>query len=85
MLVLSRKEGERIRIGEDIFVTIVHTAKDRVHIGIEAPLNAVIIRDELRPKIAVVGSGEMLNKTPDETEIKIVAENKPEDVKKLAS
>ncbi|MDR2762200.1 MAG: carbon storage regulator [Planctomycetaceae bacterium] len=47
MLVLSRKEGERIRIGDDIYVTIVHAAKDRVRIGIDAPLNTVILRDEL--------------------------------------
>jgi carbon storage regulator len=47
MLVLSRKEGERIKIGDDIFITIVHTAKDRVRIGIEAPINTVILRDEL--------------------------------------
>ncbi|MDR1291564.1 MAG: carbon storage regulator [Planctomycetaceae bacterium] len=85
MLVLSRKEGERIKIGEDIFVTVVHTAKDRVHIGIDAPLNTIIRRDELRPKIAVVGSDKTLNETTDETEIKIVADDKPEDVKKLAS
>ncbi|MDR1923354.1 MAG: carbon storage regulator [Planctomycetaceae bacterium] len=53
MLVLSRREGEIIRIGNDIFVTIVHAAKDRVRIGIEAPHDAVILREELRPKLHI--------------------------------
>ncbi|MDR2171577.1 MAG: carbon storage regulator [Planctomycetaceae bacterium] len=50
MLVLSRKEGERIRVGDDIFITVVHATKDRVRIGVDAPLNTVILRDELRVK-----------------------------------
>ncbi|MDR2345219.1 MAG: carbon storage regulator [Planctomycetaceae bacterium] len=54
MLVLSRKEGERIKIGDDVFVTVVHITKDKVRIGIEAPLNTVILRDELHSIPAVL-------------------------------
>ncbi|MDR1479249.1 MAG: carbon storage regulator [Planctomycetaceae bacterium] len=87
MLVLSRKEGERIRIGEDIFVTVVHAAKDKVHIGVDAPLETIILRDELRPKISVIDSEETTektNETIEENEINIALDNQPQD-SKLAS
>jgi carbon storage regulator len=48
MLVLSRKVGERILIGDDIAVTVVRVGQGAVRIGIEAPENLSIVRDELR-------------------------------------
>ncbi len=47
MLVLSRKEGERIFIGESIVVTIVRIQGDRVRIGVEAPSDVPVMREEL--------------------------------------
>ena len=47
MLVLSRKQSERIRLGNDIIVTVVRVAGDKVRLGIEAPANIVVLRDEL--------------------------------------
>ncbi len=47
MLVITRKNGEGLRIGDNIRVTVVETAKDRVKIGIDAPKNVRIIRNEL--------------------------------------
>ena len=47
MLVLSRRERERIRLGDSIVVTIVRVAGDRVRLGIEAPDDMVVLRDEL--------------------------------------
>lgn len=47
MLVITRKNGEGLHIGENVRVTVVETAKDRVKIGIEAPYDVRIIRDEL--------------------------------------
>ncbi|MBP1560118.1 MAG: carbon storage regulator [Oscillospiraceae bacterium] len=47
MLVITRKNGEGLRIGDDISVTVVETAKDRVKIGIDAPSSVRIIRNEL--------------------------------------
>ena len=37
MLVLSRRESERIKLGDSIVVTVVKVAGDRVRLGIEAP------------------------------------------------
>lgn len=47
MLVLSRKESERIRIGDSIVITVVRLTRDRVRLGIEAPANVLVLRDEL--------------------------------------
>ncbi len=53
MLVVSRKVGERVWIGDQISVTIVRVAQGVVRIGIEAPSEMTIIRDELRQNAAV--------------------------------
>ncbi|MFM7738380.1 MAG: carbon storage regulator, partial [Planctomycetota bacterium] len=37
MLVLSRKESEKIKLGDSIVLTIVRVSGDRVRLGIEAP------------------------------------------------
>jgi carbon storage regulator len=50
MLVLSRRESERIRLGESIVVTVVKIAGDRVRLGIDAPANVVVLRGELEPR-----------------------------------
>jgi carbon storage regulator len=49
MLVLSRKETQRIRVGDSIVVTVVKIAGDKVRVGIEAPSNVLVLRDELEP------------------------------------
>lgn len=47
MLVLSRKAGERIQIGEDIIVTIVRIGPNQVRVGIDAPRRLNIARQEV--------------------------------------
>ena len=48
MLVLSRKVGERILIGENITITVVRLTQGGVRIGIEAPTEMIVVRDELK-------------------------------------
>lgn len=48
MLVLSRKQAERIRLGESIVVTVVRVSGDKVRLGIEAPADVLVLRDELQ-------------------------------------
>jgi carbon storage regulator len=50
MLVLSRKPTERIKLGDSIVVTVVRVSGDKVRLGIEAPPDVVVLRDELEPK-----------------------------------
>lgn len=48
MLVLSRKLGEEIQIGDDIRITVVKLDRHGVRIGIEAPTHIRVDRSELR-------------------------------------
>lgn len=47
MLVLSRKFGERIHIGDGITISIVAIHGNRVQLGIDAPPEVRIVRDEV--------------------------------------
>ena len=47
MLVLSRKQNQRIRVGDSVVVTVVRVSGDKVRIGIEAPHSMRVLRDEL--------------------------------------
>ena len=47
MLVLSRRERERVRLGNSIVLTIVRVSGDKVRLGIEAPADMLVLRDEL--------------------------------------
>ena len=53
MLVLSRKPGERIMIGDNIAVTIVRIGPNNVRVGIDAPRDMNIVREELCGKESV--------------------------------
>ena len=47
MLVLSRKVGERIQLGDEITVTLVKIHGNTVRLGIEAPPHLAVVREEL--------------------------------------
>lgn len=47
MLVLTRKKGESIQIGNDIEITITQIKGDQVKVGIKAPKNVEIHRKEV--------------------------------------
>jgi carbon storage regulator len=47
MLVLTRKSEQKIRIGNDIVITVLKVQGDQVSIGIEAPKQLQIMREEL--------------------------------------
>ena len=47
MLVLSRKSGEKISIGDEITIVVNRTAGNRVALGIQAPDNVRVVRGEL--------------------------------------
>lgn len=50
MLVLSRKEGERLVIGENIVITVNRISGNRITLGIDAPRDVRIVRGELEPR-----------------------------------
>jgi len=50
MLVLARRETERIQLGESIVLTVVRVSGDHVRLGIEAPADVRVLRGELEPR-----------------------------------
>ncbi len=52
MLVLSRKQSQRIKLGDSIVITVVRVAGDKVRLGIDAPRDMLVLRDELEPHVA---------------------------------
>lgn len=52
MLVLSRKVGDTIWIGEDVEIIITEVKGDQVKIGIQAPRSIEVIRGELRQDVS---------------------------------
>lgn len=70
MLVLSRKESQRIRLGDSIVITIVKISGDKVRVGIDAPDDVLVLRDELEPR-------ESLSASPVETETVAAVEGCP--------
>jgi carbon storage regulator len=51
MLVLARKFGERIMIGDRIVVTVVRLVNGQVRLGIEAPREIAVFREEIAPRL----------------------------------
>ena len=51
MLILTRKSGESLMIGEDISVTVLGVKGNQVRIGINAPKDIAVHREEIFDKI----------------------------------
>lgn len=50
MLVLTRREGEVLTIGEDIKIVIVQVKGKQIRLGIEAPEDVFVLREEAKKK-----------------------------------
>lgn len=47
MLILARKKNQSLRIGDDIVITVVDVQGDQIRLGINAPQDVKILRQEL--------------------------------------
>lgn len=70
MLILSRKVDEKIKIGQDITLTIIEVHGDQVKVGVEAPKNIRVFRQEVFQAI--------------QSENKIAANAVPDSLEKLS-
>ena len=53
MLVLTRRNGQSIRVGDDIVITVLEATRDSVRIGIRAPRTIGVHREEVYEEILV--------------------------------
>ena len=57
MLILSRRVGESVVIGEDISITVLRVKGKQVRLGVNAPKSVAVQREEVsernKPKVAV--------------------------------
>lgn len=51
MLILTRKVGERLMIGDDIAVTVLSVKGNQVRLGIQAPASIAVHREEIYDRI----------------------------------
>lgn len=57
MLVLSRRVGDRILVGDKIIITVVRIGTNATRLGIEADKNTVIVREELVERVPMIQVG----------------------------
>jgi carbon storage regulator len=81
MLVLTRRNGQSIRIGDDIVITILESSRDQVRIGIRAPRSVGVHREEVYEEILVanrsaagIDDGDGANDANDDDAASIVIE-----------
>ena len=65
MLILTRKLGENIVIGQNISVKIVNIEHNKVQLGIQAPSTIMIYRQELVEKVSAQNKSSIVNKRND--------------------
>jgi len=65
MLVVSRKIGEELKVGDDIIIKVIDIDKNQVKIGIDAPRNVTILRMELVREITKQNKLSLQNTTED--------------------
>ena len=62
MLILTRRVGERLMIGDDIAVTVLGVKGNQVRIGVQAPADVSVHREEIYERIrAEKESGRLVN------------------------
>ncbi len=66
MLIVARRKGQRIRIGDNIEVVVTELSRGEVRLGIVAPKTVPVVREEIRRAVedanrAAAGSSVALN------------------------
>ena len=70
MLVISRKIGESLVISDNIKITILSTGPDKITVGIDAPKEVKVVREEL---IETIEANIASNEKVDQSEFKDIA------------
>lgn len=67
MLILTRRVGETLMIGDSVTVTILGVKGNQVRVGITAPKDVAVHREEIFQRIGREASGPASDPTPDES------------------
>ncbi len=65
MLILTRRVGETLMIGDDVTVTVLGVKGNQVRIGVNAPRNISVHREEIYERIKAEQAGEQSHKRDD--------------------
>ena len=65
MLILTRREGESVRIGEDITITVLRVKGSQVRLGVNAPKNVSVQREEIVGRAGAADSMAKAGEAPD--------------------
>lgn len=72
MLILSRKIDEKIKIGDDITITLIDVHGDQVKIGVEAPKNVKVFRQEVFDAIQIENKAALVESKESENSLSAV-------------
>lgn len=86
MLILTREEKQSIIVNDDIVVTVLRNEKGIVSIGVDAPKDKVIVREELLPEPVQIngvwyGSSEDIPQNKSKGDCNVVSEEKTQERK----
>ena len=70
MLILTRRRGETVMIGNDVMVTVLGVKGDRVRLGINAPKGVPVHREEIYERIKTELRGDVEGNVQEETQKK---------------
>jgi len=65
MLILTRRVGESVMIGDDVTITVLGVKGNQVRVGINAPKNVAVHREEIYERIKREQQGEVPEKAKD--------------------
>jgi carbon storage regulator len=68
MLILTRRVGETVMIGNDVTVTVLGVKGNQVRVGINAPKNVAVHREEIYERIKREQAGEPSGESEDSAE-----------------
>ena len=66
MLILSRRAGESVKIGDEVTVTVLGVQGGQVRLGFTAPRNLAVQREEVYQRIKAETSWNVSNRAPSE-------------------
>jgi carbon storage regulator len=64
MLILTRRVGETVMIGDDVTITVLGVKGNQVRVGINAPKNVAVHREEIYERIKREQQGEEVAEQP---------------------